>query len=347
MPTFTLVSSKTVTMKNVKMATSLGLDGSMEARILYSFPTSDIAGAEQKLKDSLAGGGDDETEVRQDGDSTIVSVKIRGKDQDEFNQRLGSYLNGSKITVTREGGYHPFGSDYTVRPEVNPASKMGSSYYQVPFEFTVNGGELSMKSDRGVFATRDLQIPASGLSMTDLIVNGIILALVLAGLILLFLFRKKIAAARAKGRERREATAAAYAATAPAAAGAAGAAYGAAQGYAAPAQGAPAQDAYQQQAAYPAQGGYQPQQGAAYAAGDDSPTQVFSPQTVAQPGAAQPGAAQSGAAQPVQGEADPTVAMPAQAPAQDAPQQPAQPQYGQQQPAQPTQFGDTDGDVLQ
>lgn len=367
MPTFTLVSSKTVTMKNVKMATSLGLDGSMEARILYSFPTSDIAGAEQKLKDSLAGGGDDETEVRQDGDSTIVSVKIRGKDQDEFNQRLGSYLNGSKITVTREGGYHPFGSDYTVRPEVNPASKMGSSYYQVPFEFTfkapafssldqqkvrtanpryveagieftVNGGELSMKSDRGVFATRDLQIPASGLSMTDLIVNGIILALVLAGLILLFLFRKKIAAARAKGRERREATAAAYAATAPAAAGAAGAAYGAAQGYA-----APAQDAYQQQAAYPAQGGYQPQQGAAYAAGDDSPTQVFSPQTVAQPGAAQPGAAQSGAAQPAQGEADPTVAMPAQ----DAPQQPAQPQYGQQQPAQPTQFGDTDGDVLQ
>ena len=369
MPTFTLVSSKTVTMKNVKMATSLGLDGSMEARILYSFPTSDIAGAEQKLKDSLAGGGDDETEVRQDGDSTIVSVKIRGKDQDEFNQRLGSYLNGSKITVTREGGYHPFGSDYTVRPEVNPASKMGSSYYQVPFEFTfkapafssldqqkvrtanpryveagieftVNGGELSMKSDRGVFATRDLQIPASGLSMTDLIVNGIILALVLAGLILLFLFRKKIAAARAKGRERREATAAAYAATAPAAAGAAGAAYGAAQGYAAPAQGAPAQDAYQQQAAYPAQGGYQPQQGAAYAAGDDSPTQVFSPQTVAQ----------SGAAQPAQGEADPTVAMPAQAPAQDAPQQPAQPQYGQQQPAQPaqpTQFGDTDGDVLQ
>lgn len=371
MPTFTLVSSKTVTMKNVKMATSLGLDGSMEARILYSFPTSDIAGAEQKLKDSLAGGGDDETEVRQDGDSTIVSVKIRGKDQDEFNQRLGSYLNGSKITVTREGGYHPFGSDYTVRPEVNPASKMGSSYYQVPFEFTfkapafssvdqqkvrtanpryveagieftVNGGELSMKSDRGVFATRDLQIPASGLSMTDLIVNGIILALVLAGLILLFLFRKKIAAARAKGRERREATAAAYAATAPAAAGAAGAAYGAAQGYA-----APAQDAYQQQAAYPAQGGYQPQQDAAYAAGDDSPTQVFSPQTVAQPGAAQPGVAQSGAAQPVQGEADPTVAMPAQAPAQDAPQQPAQPQYGQQQPAQPTQFGDTDGDVLQ
>lgn len=382
MPTFTLVSSKTVTMKNVKMATSLGLDGSMEARILYSFPTSDIAGAEQKLKDSLAGGGDDETEVRQDGDSTIVSVKIRGKDQDEFNQRLGSYLNGSKITVTREGGYHPFGSDYTVRPEVNPASKMGSSYYQVPFEFTfkapafssvdqqkvrtanpryveagieftVNGGELSMKSDRGVFATRDLQIPASGLSMTDLIVNGIILALVLAGLILLFLFRKKIAAARAKGRERREATAAAYAATAPAAAGAAGAAYGAAQGYAAPAQGAQAQDAYQQQAAYPAQGGYQPQQDAAYAAGDDSPTQVFSPQTVAQPGAAQ-----SGAAQPAQGEADPTVAMPAQAPAQDAPQQPAQPQptqpaqpqYGQQQPVQPTQptqFSDADGDVLQ
>ena len=96
-----------------------------------------------------------------------------------------------------------------------------------------------------------------------------------------------------------------------------------------------------------AQGGYQPQQGAAYAAGDDSPTQVFSPQAVAQPGAAQPGAAQPGAAQPAQGEADPTVAMPAQAPAQDAPQQPAQPQYGQQQPAQPTQFGDTDGDVLQ
>lgn len=380
-PTFTLVSSHDVSMKSMKVATSLGLDGSMEARFLYAFPTEDVAGAEQKLKDVFAGGGNDETEVRQDGDSTVVSVKVRGKDEAEFNQRLNEYLPDSKVTVSRSGGYHPFGSDYTVTPVIKLSSKLGSSY-SAPFELTfkaptfssmdqqkvesvnkvkdsssvqisVNGGELSVKTEYGVTNTSGLTIPASGPSLTDLIVDGIILALILVGLILLFLFRKKIAAARAKGRERREATAAAYAATA---AGATGAAYGAAQGYAAPAQGVSGPGAYQQQAtypaqgAYPAQGSYQPQQGAAYGAGDDSPTQVFSPQTVAQPGVTQ-----SGAAQPVQGEADSTVAMPAQAPAQGAPQQPAQPvqpQYGQQspqpnQPSQPNQFGDADGDVLQ
>ena len=39
--------------------------------------------------------------VRQDSDSTIVSVKVRGKDQSEFNQRLNGYLPESK------GNRHP------------------------------------------------------------------------------------------------------------------------------------------------------------------------------------------------------------------------------------------------
>ena len=40
-------------MKSMKVATSLGLDGSMEARFLYSFPSSDVAGAEEALKNAL------------------------------------------------------------------------------------------------------------------------------------------------------------------------------------------------------------------------------------------------------------------------------------------------------
>ncbi len=41
-------------MKSMKVVTSLGLDGSMEARFLYTFPTEDVSGAEQKLKDVFA-----------------------------------------------------------------------------------------------------------------------------------------------------------------------------------------------------------------------------------------------------------------------------------------------------
>ena len=93
--------SQQVTMKGMKVATSLGLDGSMEARFLYSFPSSDVAGAEEALKNAFAGGSNDETEVRQDNDATIVSVKVRGKDEAEFNQRLNEYLPESKVTVTR------------------------------------------------------------------------------------------------------------------------------------------------------------------------------------------------------------------------------------------------------
>lgn len=349
--------SQKVSMKGMKVATSLGLDGSMEARFLYSFPTSDIAGAEDALKNAFAGGGNDETEVRQDGDSTIVSVKVRGKDQNEFNQRLNEYLPDSKVTVTRPGGYHPFGSDYTVTPEIKLSSKLGN-YYSAPFEFTfkaptfssldqqkvdaanslaknsqhvqltVNGGELSVKTDRGVSTTSGLTVPVSGLSMTDVIVDAVIVGLLLLILILLFLFRKKIAAARAKGRERRAASAAALGAAAGVATG-----YGATQ--------ADAQNGYPAQGGYAAQGGY-PAQNTAYVAGDDSPTQVFTPQHGLN-----------------YGENEPTKAMPAydaQAAQTVQPAQPVQPtQPGQQvqpgqtaqQPVQPNQFGADDGDVLQ
>ena len=326
------VSSRQIEMKSMKVATSLGLDGSMEARFLYAFPTADVAGAEQKLKDVFAGGGNDETEVRQDGDATIVSVKVRGKDQNEFNQRLNEYLPDSKVTVTRPGGYHPFGSDYTVTPEIKLSSKLGN-YYAAPFEFTfkaptfssleqqkvdaansiaknsqhvqlsVNGGELSVKTDRGVSTTSGLTVPVSGLSMTDVIVDAVIVGLLLLILVLLFLFRKKIAAARAKGRERRAASAAAL-----------GAAAGVATGY-----GATQADA---QNGYAAQNGY-PAQNTAYATGDDSPTQVFTPQHGVN-----------------YGENEPTKAMPAYIPPTE---QPAQPN----QPVQPNQFGADDGDVLQ
>lgn len=354
--------SQKVSMKGMKVATSLGLDGSMEARFLYSFPTSDIAGAEDALKNAFAGGGNDETEVRQDGDSTIVSVKVRGKDQNEFNQRLNEYLPDSKVTVTRPGGYHPFGSDYTVTPEIKLSSKLGN-YYSAPFEFTfkaptfssldqqkvdaanslaknsqhvqltVNGGELSVKTDRGVSTTSGLTVPVSGLSMTDVIVDAVIVGLLLLILILLFLFRKKIAAARAKGRERRAASAAALGAAAGIATG-----YGATQadaqgGY--PAQNYGAQNGYPAQGGYTAQPGY-PAQNTAYAAGDDSPTQVFTPQHGLN-----------------YGENEPTKAMPAYDAQAAQPVQPTQPgqqvQPGQtaQQPVQPNQFGADDGDVLQ
>ena len=357
-----LVSSRNISMKSMKVATSLSLDGSMEARFLYAFPTEDVAGAEQKLKDVFAGGSNDETEVRQDGDATIVSVKVRGKDQNEFNQRLNEYLPDSKVTVTRPGGYHPFGSDYTVTPEIKLSSKLGS-YYSAPFEFTfkaptfssldqqkvdaansrangahvqltVNGGELSVKTDHGVSTTSGLTVPVSGLSMTDVIVDAVIVGLLLLILVLLFLFRKKIAAARAKGRERRAASAAALGAAAGVATG-----YGATQ--------ADAQNGYQAQGGYAAQNGYAaqpgyPAQNTAYAAGDDSPTQVFTPQHGLN-----------------YGENEPTKAMPAYIPPTEQPAQPVQPGQTAQQPAQPNQpvqpvqpvqpnqFGADDGDVLQ
>ena len=81
-------------------------------------------------------------EVRQDGDATIVSVKVRGKDEAEFNQRLNEYLPESKVTVTRSGGYHPFGSDYTLKPDIKLVQKLGN-YYRVPYELTFKAPTFS------------------------------------------------------------------------------------------------------------------------------------------------------------------------------------------------------------
>ena len=133
--------------------------------------------------------------------------------------------------------------------------------------------------------------------MTDVIVDAVIVGLLLLILVLLFLFRKKIAAARAKSRERRAASAAAL-----------GAAAGVATGY-----GATQADV---QNGYPAQSGY-PAQNTAYTVGDDSPTQVFTPQQGLN-----------------YGETEPTKAMPAYVPPTE-------------QSTQPNQFGADDGDVLQ
>ena len=195
-------------------------------------------------------------------------------------------------------------------------------------QLTVNGGELSVKTDRGVSSTSGLTVPVSGLSMTDVIVNAVILGLLLLILVLLFLFRKKIAAARAKGRERRAASAAALGAAAGVATG-----YGATQ--ADVQNGYPAQNGYQAQGGYPAQNGYTaqpgyPAQNTAYTAGDDSPTQVFTPQQGLN-----------------YGETEPTKAMPAYVPPTEQSTQPTQPGQTAQQPAQPDQFGADDGDVLQ
>ncbi len=362
MPSFTLVSSRHIEMKSVKIAISLGLDGSMEARFLYSFPTEDISGAEQKLKDVFAGGGDNETEVHQDGDATVVSVKVHGKDEGEFNRRLDSYLPGSKITLTRPGGYHPFGTEYTVNPSNKLSSKLGT-YYSAPFELTfkapplssldqqkvdaanstarsaqvqltVSGGELSVKTARGVNNTSGLTIPASGMSLTDVIVDAVILALILLILLVLFLFRKKIAAARQQSRERRAATAAAYTVTAVPTAGAAGATHGMdpqsgpyPQGGYQHSQAYPAQPA---QPPYPAQGGYRPQQSDPYATDDDSPTRVFTPQQGAYGYRAQDNYAQE--------DSDPTVVIPAQ----------SHPVQGNPNPRNPNlQPPQSDGDILQ
>ena len=255
------------------------------------------------------------------------------------------------MTVTRPGGYHPFGSDYIVTPEIKLSSKLGS-YYSAPFEFTfkaptfssldqqkvdaansiaknsqhvqltVNGGELSVKTDRGVSSTSGLTVPASGLSMIDVIVDAIIVGLLLLILVLLFVFRKKIAAARAKGRERRAASAAALGAAAGVATG-----YGATQ--------ADVQNGYPAQGGYAGQPGY-PAQNTAYTVGDDSPTQVFTPQQGLN-----------------YGETEPTKAMPAYDAHAAHAAQPVQPGQTAQQPAHPNQsvqlnqFGADDGDILQ
>ncbi len=152
------------------------------------------------------------------------------------------------------------------------ASRRTSQHVQL----TVNGGELSVKTDRGVSTTSSLTVPVSGLSMTDVIVDAIIVGLLLLILVLLFVFRREDRGARAKGRRRRAASAAALGAAAGVATGCSAAQADVQNGY--PAQGgitryrtATGTNGYAAQPGYPAQN-------TAATAGDDSPTQVFTPQ---------------------------------------------------------------------
>ena len=228
-----LSSTQEIKVQDARTSVSLGMDGSVEARFEYSVKNSDAALASEALKKKFSPGDDIGTlEEGNDGDNTVYSTVIKGKDSADFNNRLEGYLPGSTFTITHPGGYNPFGTSYTVEPAFNLKSRVGDGYsgsysfsFNAPFMSTVDqkkfetqnslpegarteaeGRNLTVSNEHGTFT---LRIPAAGLTMSDMVIDGVIVLLVLLIVMILLLFRRRISSSLRNSREQRAALAAA------------------------------------------------------------------------------------------------------------------------------------------
>ena len=247
-----LASSHEIKPQSMKVVSALGMDGSAEAQFEFTFKSSDAVQAKDALKSFIQGPDDAQAtfEEREDGDNTVYSAQVRGKDSAEFNTRIDAYLPGSQLQIKHPGGLNVFGADYTVSPDFNLRKRFGGfapEHYDFSFELPVmssvnsedlksqnpslgmSSGELSgdgrlvkISGAQGVIDTSALTVPAHGFTMTDIVVDAILLGLLLLILLVFFIFRKRIRRANQRARERRAANAAAqqYAAQSAAAYGA-------------------------------------------------------------------------------------------------------------------------------
>lgn len=225
-----------VSVRKTRTAVALGTDGTVEARFEYTVKSADTAQVADALKQKLAPAeGTGEFSESAEGENTVYSAVIKGKDSAEFNTRLGQYLpgSGSAITITHPGGYNPFGAAYTVSPEINLESKTGSMSGESSFEYTapfmstidqakfeskllsvkapqVQGQKFTLTSDRSTLTnTKGLVIPASGLTISDMVIDAVVVLLLLLIVLILLIFRKRVGASARRSREQRAALAAA------------------------------------------------------------------------------------------------------------------------------------------
>ena len=137
-----LKNSRTIQPESLNVTSALGMDGSVEAKFELAFKSSDVAQAGDALKSFVQGPDEAQAtfEERTDGDNTIYSAKIRGKDSAEFNTRIGAYLPGSEMTIHHPGGVNLFGADYTVSPKFNLQERFGQlqpKNYDFKFELPI------------------------------------------------------------------------------------------------------------------------------------------------------------------------------------------------------------------
>ena len=137
------------------------------------------------------------------------------------------------MTIHHPGGVNLFGADYTVSPKFNLQERFGQlqpKNYDFKFELPImssvktdalqgsnsmfghqdshlsgDGRNVTVTSSEGYVNTSSLTIPAHGFTMTDFVVDAILLGLLLLILLAFFIFRKRIRRASQKARERRAA----------------------------------------------------------------------------------------------------------------------------------------------
>lgn len=239
---FTAQAQKTIPLQSAHVDTSIGFDRSITQR--YTFAVSqenaDLAG-EGFISLLTPEENVGSLETKQADNLVQYLVKISADSAEELSTKLNAYPAGATVNASYDPGF-AFWPEYRVSLGWSPAAQLGieeftqgvSTEVHLPFahkfidSYTNSGSpELEGKnlkmSDQSFL---DANLSASGPTMGSFIALAILVFLILLGLALLFIFRKRLGAAGKKVWDQRDEALAAgkKAASGVAAAGAAAAA---------------------------------------------------------------------------------------------------------------------------
>lgn len=239
---FTVKAEKSVPFESAHVRTEVGFDRSVSQEYTFS-ATKDSAELVGDAFETLLTPGEQigSLETKEADNAVQYLVKISGDSAEDLNSKLQNYAAGATISTMYEEGF-AFWPDYFVSFGWDPSGQLNNATFtngaraevQLPFahkfaedsinstSVQVDGGTLNLSSENYL----DANMSASGPTMASFVVLGIIVFLILLGLALLFIFRKRIGTAGKKAWDQRDEAIAAgrKAASGVAAAGAAAAA---------------------------------------------------------------------------------------------------------------------------
>lgn len=198
-----------------------------EATFTYTMNTDDVNLAGEGFKQALAPAEDQGTFEESEADGkTTYTVTIEGKDQEEFSEKLSSYIPGSKLEVRRPGGIG-LNPNYQVKLDMplvdhKLANLTGAYTYELrlPAFNSINeartntslnaeGKSVILQQDSynasEAYATKNVEVTAQGPSTFTLVVWGVLLGLLLLALLAVLLMRKKLAEKFTASRQKKEA----------------------------------------------------------------------------------------------------------------------------------------------
>lgn len=200
---------------SVDVDLSIGMTGKLNLDIAYRFTDADALEQSDMIVETVSGPSQLDVEEDEADGETTYTVKISAADPEELDLLLGEYLPGSDFAYGDSGGF--FSRDFSGFLSIALSDQFGDVPVENGLTFDVSvplfssveadDTEFGRTSDwpveRTSFYEADIVFSGSGVTLAGLITLAVVIIILIAGAVLLFIYRDRIRAASAKRSEAR------------------------------------------------------------------------------------------------------------------------------------------------